>query len=85
MDPLCNEIKKAEGGELAVDPGPRPNKLARLEQHEMGPSTPEWSRQGSPVAKTPGIAQKPATARSTGRNWHTKGTKPLKNEKKILK
>uniref|UniRef100_A0A8C8DPI0 SATB homeobox 1a n=1 Tax=Oryzias sinensis TaxID=183150 RepID=A0A8C8DPI0_9TELE len=47
MEPLCNEIKKAEGGELAVDPGPRPNKLARLEQHEMGPSTPEWNRQGS--------------------------------------
>uniref|UniRef100_A0A8C7XYU6 SATB homeobox 1a n=1 Tax=Oryzias sinensis TaxID=183150 RepID=A0A8C7XYU6_9TELE len=57
MEPLCNEIKKAEGGELAVDPGPRPNKLARLEQHEMGPSTPEWNRQGSPVPKTPGLIQ----------------------------
>uniref|UniRef100_A0A3B3DR10 SATB homeobox 1a n=1 Tax=Oryzias melastigma TaxID=30732 RepID=A0A3B3DR10_ORYME len=62
MDPLCNEIKKAEGGDL--DPGPRPNKLARLDQHEMGPSTPEWSRQGSPVTKPPSVAQKATTSRS---------------------
>ncbi|XP_024116020.1 DNA-binding protein SATB1a [Oryzias melastigma] len=72
MDPLCNEIKKAEGGDL--DPGPRPNKLARLDQHEMGPSTPEWSRQGSPVTKPPSVAQKATTSRSSGKNTHTKGS-----------
>uniref|UniRef100_A0A669E3S8 SATB homeobox 1a n=1 Tax=Oreochromis niloticus TaxID=8128 RepID=A0A669E3S8_ORENI len=47
MDPLCNEIKKAEGCDLAVDPRPPPAKLARVEQHEGGPSTQERSRQGS--------------------------------------
>uniref|UniRef100_A0A3P8N6M5 SATB homeobox 1a n=1 Tax=Astatotilapia calliptera TaxID=8154 RepID=A0A3P8N6M5_ASTCA len=47
MDPLCNGIKKAEGCDLAVDPRPPPAKLARVEQHEGGPSTQERSRQGS--------------------------------------
>ncbi|KAL3983687.1 spectrin beta [Sarotherodon galilaeus] len=46
MDPLCNGIKKAEGCDLAVDPRPPPAKLARVEQHEGGPSTQERSRQG---------------------------------------
>uniref|UniRef100_A0A669EF22 SATB homeobox 1a n=1 Tax=Oreochromis niloticus TaxID=8128 RepID=A0A669EF22_ORENI len=57
MDPLCNEIKKAEGCDLAVDPRPPPAKLARVEQHEGGPSTQERSRQGSPVAKNPCLIQ----------------------------
>uniref|UniRef100_A0AAZ1XFK0 SATB homeobox 1a n=1 Tax=Oreochromis aureus TaxID=47969 RepID=A0AAZ1XFK0_OREAU len=67
MDPLCNGIKKAEGCDLAVDPRPPPAKLARVEQHEGGPSTQERSRQGSPVAKNPCMAQKPTTARSQGK------------------
>lgn len=74
MDPLCNEIKKAEGCDLAVDPRPPPAKLARVEQHEGGPSTQERSRQGSPVAKNPCMAQKPTTARSQGKSWHSRGT-----------
>uniref|UniRef100_A0A668U7S6 Uncharacterized protein n=1 Tax=Oreochromis aureus TaxID=47969 RepID=A0A668U7S6_OREAU len=57
MDPLCNGIKKAEGCDLAVDPRPPPAKLARVEQHEGGPSTQERSRQGSPVAKNPCLIQ----------------------------
>uniref|UniRef100_I3JA23 SATB homeobox 1a n=1 Tax=Oreochromis niloticus TaxID=8128 RepID=I3JA23_ORENI len=74
MDPLCNEIKKAEGCDLAVDPRPPPAKLARVEQHEGGPSTQERSRQGSPVAKNPCMAQKPTTARSQGKSWHSRGS-----------
>jgi len=74
MDPQCNEIKKAEGSDLATDPRPPPTKLARLEQHEMGPLTPERSRQGSPVAKNPCLTQKSTTTRLQGKSWHTKGT-----------
>ncbi|XP_041823270.1 DNA-binding protein SATB1a [Melanotaenia boesemani] len=74
MDPLCNGIKNTEGSDLAVDPQPPPAKLARLEQHEMGPSTPERSRQGSPVAKSPCLAQKPNTGRLQGKSWHIKGS-----------
>ncbi|XP_029938126.1 DNA-binding protein SATB1a [Salarias fasciatus] len=63
MDLLCNGIKNAEGGDLVVDPRPPPAKLARLEQLEMGPSNQERSRQGSPVGKTPCLAQKPTVVR----------------------
>ncbi|XP_037831582.1 DNA-binding protein SATB1a [Kryptolebias marmoratus] len=69
MDSACNGIKKTECSDLAVNPRPPPAKLARLEQHRMGSSTPEKRRPGSPVAKTPCQAQKPITA-----SGHTKGT-----------
>ncbi|XP_072227036.1 DNA-binding protein SATB1-like [Leuresthes tenuis] len=74
MDPQCNGIKKAEGSDLATDPRPPPTKLARLEQHEMGPLSPERSRQGSPVAKNPCLTQKSTTTRLQGNSWHTKGS-----------
>uniref|UniRef100_A0A3Q3BBR2 Uncharacterized protein n=1 Tax=Kryptolebias marmoratus TaxID=37003 RepID=A0A3Q3BBR2_KRYMA len=70
MDSACNGIKKTECSDLAVNPRPPPAKLARLEQHRMGSSTPEKRRPGSPVAKTPCQAQKPITA-----SGHTKGTR----------
>uniref|UniRef100_A0A3P8TKP8 SATB homeobox 1a n=1 Tax=Amphiprion percula TaxID=161767 RepID=A0A3P8TKP8_AMPPE len=66
MDPLCNGIKKSEGCDLVVDPRAPPAKLARLEQHEVGPSSQEMSRQGSPVAINPCLAQKPTAARPQG-------------------
>lgn len=71
MDPLCNGTKP-EGSDL-IDPRPPPAKLARLEQQEGGPSTQEMSRHGSPVAKTPCMAQKPTTARSQVKSWHIRG------------
>lgn len=85
MDPVCNGFKKAENTDLPVDPRPPPAKLARLEQHEVELSTQERSRQGSPVAKNPCLAQKLPTVRPQGKNWHSKGTvarylrKDLKN------
>ncbi|XP_023142875.1 DNA-binding protein SATB1a isoform X2 [Amphiprion ocellaris] len=74
MDPLCNGIKKSEGCDLVVDPRAPPAKLARLEQHEVGPSSQEMSRQGSPVAINPCLAQKPTAARPQGKSWHTRGS-----------
>ncbi|KAM9385499.1 DNA-binding protein SATB1a [Pholidichthys leucotaenia] len=74
MDPLCNGIKKTEGSDLSIDPRPPPAKLARLEQHEVGPPTQERNRQGSPVSKTPGASQKPPTARPNGKSWHNRGS-----------
>ncbi|XP_008294967.1 DNA-binding protein SATB1a [Stegastes partitus] len=74
MDPLCNGIKKAEGSDLVVDPRAPPAKLARLEQHEVGPSSQERSRQGSPVAINPCLAQKPTAVRPQGKSWHTRGS-----------
>ncbi|XP_036000900.1 DNA-binding protein SATB1a [Fundulus heteroclitus] len=69
MDPLCDGMKKTESNDPAVNPRPPPAKLARLEQHKMGPSTPERARQGSPVPKGPCPNQRPSTA-----SWHSKGT-----------
>ncbi|KAM6899523.1 DNA-binding protein SATB1a isoform 1-T1 [Xenentodon cancila] len=74
MDPLCNGIRKAEGSDLVVDPRPPPAKLARLEQNDMGPSTPERSGQGSPVAKNPCQAQKSTVVKPLSKSWHSKGS-----------
>ncbi|XP_069554724.1 DNA-binding protein SATB1a isoform X1 [Brachyistius frenatus] len=74
MDLLCNGIRKAEGSDLVVDPRPPPAKLARMEQHEVGPLNQEMSRQGSPLAKPPGLAQKPTTVRPQGKSWHSRGS-----------
>ncbi|XP_042290865.1 DNA-binding protein SATB1a [Thunnus maccoyii] len=74
MDPLCNGAKKPEGSDPIADPRPPPAKLARLEQNGAGPSAQESSRQGSPGAKNPCLAQKPTTVRSQGKSWHTKGS-----------
>ncbi|XP_040909090.1 DNA-binding protein SATB1a [Toxotes jaculatrix] len=74
MDALCNGAKKPEGNDPAVDPRPPPAKLARLEQNGAGPSAQERSRQGSPVAKNPCLAQKPGTVRPQGKSWHSRGS-----------
>ncbi|XP_029370701.1 DNA-binding protein SATB1a [Echeneis naucrates] len=74
MDALCNGAMKPEGCDLIVVPRPPPAKLARLEQNGPGPSAQDRSRQGSPVAKTPCLAQKPPAVRPQGKNWHSKGS-----------
>lgn len=74
MDVLCNGAKKPEGSDPIVDPRPPPAKLARLEQNGAGPSAQERSRQGSPVAKNPCLAQKPTAVRPQGKSWHSRGT-----------
>ncbi|KAM8766406.1 DNA-binding protein SATB1a [Acanthopagrus schlegelii] len=74
MDALCNGAKKPEGCDPVVDPRPPPAKLARLEQNGAGPSAQERSRQGSPGAKKPCLAQKPTTARPQSKNWHSRGS-----------
>ncbi|XP_068189306.1 DNA-binding protein SATB1a [Antennarius striatus] len=74
MDVLCNGAKKPEGSDSVVDPRPPPAKLARLEQNGAGPSTQERSRQGSPLAKNPCLAQKPHTVRPQSKSWHSKGS-----------
>lgn len=73
MDSLCNGAKKREGSDPVVEPRTPPSKMARLEQNGAGPSTQERSRQGSPVSKTPGLAQKPTTLRPQGKSWHSRG------------
>lgn len=74
MDNLCNGAMKPEGSDPTVDPQPPPAKLARLEQNGAGSSAQERSKQGSPVAKNPCLAQKPTTARPQGKSWHSRGT-----------
>ncbi|KAM6973924.1 DNA-binding protein SATB1a isoform 2-T5 [Tautogolabrus adspersus] len=74
MDVLCNGAKKPEGTDPLLDPRPPPAKLARLEQNGAGPSAQERSRQGSPVAKNLGLAQKPTTERPQSKSWHSKGS-----------
>ncbi|XP_029299705.1 LOW QUALITY PROTEIN: DNA-binding protein SATB1a [Cottoperca gobio] len=74
MDALCNGAKKPEGSDLAVDPRPPPAKLARLEQNGAGPSAPERSCQGSPVAKNLCLAQKPTAVMPQSKSWHSKGS-----------
>ncbi|KAM9340080.1 DNA-binding protein SATB1a [Symphorus nematophorus] len=74
MDALCNGAKKPEGSDPVVDPRPPPAKLARLEQNGAGPSAQERSRQGSPVAKNPCLAQKPTTVRPQSKSWHSRGS-----------
>ncbi|KAM8840260.1 DNA-binding protein SATB1a isoform 1-T3 [Spinachia spinachia] len=74
MDALCNGAKKPEGCDLLVDPRPPPAKLARLEQNGAGPSTQERSSQGSPVAKTPGLAPKPSAVRPQNKSLHSKAS-----------
>ncbi|XP_047461266.1 DNA-binding protein SATB1a [Mugil cephalus] len=74
MDPLCNGINKAEGSDLVLDPRPLPAKLPRLESHEVGLSSHERSRQGSPVAKNHCLAQKLPTVRPQSKSWHTRGS-----------
>ncbi|XP_032437810.1 DNA-binding protein SATB1a [Xiphophorus hellerii] len=69
MDPLCDGIKKTESSDLAANSQPPPAKMARLEQHNSGPSTPERTRQGSPLPNSPCPTQQPTTA-----SWHSKGT-----------
>uniref|UniRef100_A0A1A7YCM7 SATB homeobox 1a n=2 Tax=Iconisemion striatum TaxID=60296 RepID=A0A1A7YCM7_9TELE len=69
MDPPCDGITNTESRDLTVNPRPPPAKLARLEQHVMGSSTPERRRQGSPVVNTSCQAQKP-----TPSVQHTKAT-----------
>ncbi|XP_023200289.1 DNA-binding protein SATB1-like [Xiphophorus maculatus] len=69
MDPLCDGIKKTESSDLAANSRPPPAKMARLEQHNSGPSTPERTRQGSPLPNSPCPTQQPTTA-----SWHSKGT-----------
>ncbi|XP_056254572.1 DNA-binding protein SATB1a [Seriola aureovittata] len=74
MDALCNGAMKPEGSDPIVDPRPPPAKLARLEQNGAGPSAQERSRQGSPVAKNPCLAQKPTAVRPQGKSWHSRGS-----------
>ncbi|KAM7384059.1 hypothetical protein PAMA_011418 [Pampus argenteus] len=74
MDSLCNGARKPEGSDPIADPRPPPAKLARLEQNGAGPSAQDSSRQGSPGAKNPCLAQKPTTVRSQGKSWHTRGS-----------
>ncbi|CAJ1083864.1 DNA-binding protein SATB1a [Xyrichtys novacula] len=74
MDALCNGAMTPEGNDLPLDPRPPPAKLARLEQNGAGPSAQERSRQGSPVAKTPSLAQKPNTVRPQSKSWHSRGS-----------
>ncbi|XP_026156281.1 DNA-binding protein SATB1a [Mastacembelus armatus] len=74
MDTLCNGAKKSEGSDPIVDPRPPPAKLARLEQNGAGPSAQERSRQGSPVAKNPCLAQKPSTVRPQSKSCHSRGS-----------
>ncbi|XP_071357025.1 DNA-binding protein SATB1a [Trachinotus anak] len=74
MDALCNGAMKPEGSDPVVDPRPPPAKLARLEQNGAGPSAQERSRQGSPVAKNPCLAQKPTAVRQQSKNWHSRGS-----------
>ncbi|XP_074543269.1 DNA-binding protein SATB1a isoform X2 [Halichoeres trimaculatus] len=74
MDALCNGAMKPEGCDPPVDPRPPPAKLARLEQNGAGPSAQERSRQGSPVAKNPSLAQKPNTVRPQSKSWHSRGS-----------
>ncbi|XP_027892933.1 DNA-binding protein SATB1a [Xiphophorus couchianus] len=69
MDPLCDGIKKTESSDLAANSRPPPAKMARLEQHNSGTSTPERTRQGSPLPNSPCPTQQPTTA-----SWHSKGT-----------
>uniref|UniRef100_A0A3B3WT66 Uncharacterized protein n=1 Tax=Poecilia mexicana TaxID=48701 RepID=A0A3B3WT66_9TELE len=57
MDPLCDGIKKTESSDLAANSRPPPAKMARLEQHNAGPSTPERTRQGSPLPDSPCLIQ----------------------------
>ncbi len=73
MDALCNGAKKPEGSDPVLDPRPPPAKLARLEQNGAGPSAQERSRQGSPVAKNPCLAQKSTTVRPQSKSWHSRG------------
>nr|XP_020469782.1 DNA-binding protein SATB1-like [Monopterus albus] len=74
MDTLCNGAKKPEGSDPIVDPRPPPAKLARLEQNGLGSLAQERSRQGSPVAKNPSLAQKTNTVRPQDKNWHSRGS-----------
>lgn len=80
MDALCNGVKKPEGADLTVDPRPPPAKLARLEQNGAGPSGQEQSSQGSPVAKTPCVAQKAPVSRPQCRSLHSRGRKQVSQE-----
>lgn len=75
MDALCNGVQKPEGSDLIVYPQPPPAKLARLELNGAGPSAQEMSRQGSPVAKNPCLAQKPTTVRPQSKSWHSRGNR----------
>ncbi|KAM9838282.1 DNA-binding protein SATB1a [Aulostomus maculatus] len=74
MDPLCNGAKKPEGSDPIADPRPPPAKLARLELNGAGSSAQDWSRQGSPGAKNPYLAQKPTAVRPQSKSWHTRGS-----------
>ncbi|XP_062266640.1 DNA-binding protein SATB1a [Platichthys flesus] len=74
MDTLCNGAKQSEGSDPIVDTRPPPAKLARLEQNGAGPSAQERSRQGSPEAQNPCLAQNPTAGRPQGKNWHSRGS-----------
>ncbi|KAF0024696.1 hypothetical protein F2P81_023498 [Scophthalmus maximus] len=74
MDALCNGAKKPEGIDPIVDPRPPPAKLARLEPNGAGPSAQDRSRQGSPVATNPCLAQKSTAVRPQGKSWHSRGS-----------
>uniref|UniRef100_A0A1A8FU53 SATB homeobox 1a n=1 Tax=Nothobranchius korthausae TaxID=1143690 RepID=A0A1A8FU53_9TELE len=69
MDPTCDGITNTESRDPAINPRPPPAKVARLEQHMMGSSTPERRRQGSPAVNTSCQVQKPTTSVQ-----HTKAT-----------
>uniref|UniRef100_A0A1A8VHL6 SATB homeobox 1a n=1 Tax=Nothobranchius furzeri TaxID=105023 RepID=A0A1A8VHL6_NOTFU len=69
MDPTCDGVTDTESRDLAINPRPPPAKVARLEQHMMGSSTPERRRQGSPAVNTSCQVQKPTTSVQ-----HTKAT-----------
>ncbi|XP_028317626.1 DNA-binding protein SATB1a isoform X2 [Gouania willdenowi] len=74
MNPMCDGILKVEGSDLVIDPQPPPAKLARLEQHEVGPSNQDRSAEESPVAKTACLAQNPAAPKPQGKSWHMRGS-----------
>ncbi|XP_051927541.1 DNA-binding protein SATB1a isoform X1 [Hippocampus zosterae] len=71
MDPLCHGAKKPEGADPNTDLRPPPAKIARLEQHGVGSTVQERSKQASPGTKNPSyLVQKTTTARHQHKNSH---------------
>ncbi|XP_077364318.1 DNA-binding protein SATB1a isoform X2 [Festucalex cinctus] len=70
MDPLCNGAKKPEGAEPNADPRPPPAKMACLEQHGVGCTVQERSKQASPGTKNPFLVQKTTAGRLQHKNCH---------------
>ncbi|XP_061123972.1 DNA-binding protein SATB1a isoform X1 [Syngnathus typhle] len=70
MDPLCHGAKKPEGADLNADPRPPSAKMARLEQHGVGCTVQERSKQASPGTKNPYLVQKTTAGKHQHKNSH---------------